>query len=322
MRTAHVVRSPIGAFAFSDDAELIFYALYSKNAKQAIEQFNEIPKELKESLDGYEIVEDNTAKIFLRKKFRELAFTLGFADSDETLNKFLCEFALLNSQRSLKGVVGRDKLIIQSSNALEDLNKIYNLLQERLYEWFSLHYPELKQRDIAKLVAQYGQRENFPNFKFSLGVDLSDSDEAILKEYAKFVEHASMQKLELEKYIKKSMKEIAPNTSAIIDPLLGASLLALAGSLEKIAKMPASTIQLLGAEKALFRHLHNKGKSPKYGILYNSAMIQNAKPENRGKVARIVSSKIMLAARIDFYSGRHDENIVKNLKEELKKVGE
>jgi nucleolar protein 56 len=321
MKTAHVVRSPIGAFAFSDDAELIYYTLYSKNAKTAVEQFDEIPKELADALKGYDIIEDKVAQTFLRKKFRELALSLGFADSSEELDRFLSEFCLLISQKSLKGAIGRDKLIIQSSNALEDLNKIYNLLQERLYEWFSLHYPELKQRDIAKLVAQYGRRENFPNFKFSLGVDLNESDEAILREYAKFVEHASIQKRAMEKYIKEAVKEVSPNLSAIIDPLLGANLMALAGSLEKLAKMPASTIQLLGAEKALFRHLHNKGKSPKYGILYNSSIIQNAKPENRGKVARVISSKIMLAARIDFYSGRHDENIVKQLQEELKKVG-
>lgn len=320
MKTAHLVRSPIGAFAFSDNAELIYYTLYSKTAKTAIGQFHSISEDLTTALNGYEIVEDVLAQRFLRKKFRELALTLGFASNDAELNKFLCDFSLLSSQQSLKGAISRDKLIIQSSNALDDLNKIYNLLQERLYEWFSLHYPEYKQHDIAKLVAHCGRRENFPNFKFSLGVELTDADEAILREYAKFIEHASMQKLEMEKYIKRAMKEIAPNLSAIIDPLLGANIIALAGSLEKLAKMPASTIQLLGAERALFRHLHNKGKSPKYGILYNSSIIQNAKAENRGKIARIVSAKIMLAARIDFYSKRHDENIVRKLREEIEKV--
>ncbi|HLC67506.1 MAG TPA: C/D box methylation guide ribonucleoprotein complex aNOP56 subunit, partial [archaeon] len=112
--------------------------------------------------------------------------------------------------------------------------------------------------------------------------------------------------------------EIAHNFASLIDPLLAARLLAYAGSLEKLARMPASTIQLLGAEKAMFRHLHEKGRSPKYGMIYNSELIQKAPAESRGKIARILSAKLMLAARIDYYSGRDDsEKMLREMKEEM-----
>ncbi|MEM7819593.1 MAG: hypothetical protein QXD48_02080 [Candidatus Aenigmatarchaeota archaeon] len=320
MKTAHIVKSPIGIFAFSKNGELIYYKLFNKNPEKAIIEMEKIPKEFFDMLKDYEIIEDEEAKIILRKNIREFAKSLRFSENDNDFNKFIVEFSLILSEKRLKGVIGRDKLIIQAFNALKDLNKISNLLEERLYEWFSLHYPELKQRNIAKLVVEYGRRENFPDFKSSVGIELNEEDENILREYAKFVNDAANKKKNLERYIIKTIKEIMPNFSSLIDPLLAANFLSLSGSLEKLARMPASTLQLLGAEKALFRHLHKKGKSPKYGILYNSPLIQNAPKEFRGKVARILSSKLMLAARIDFYSGRFEPRLKKELEDELNKV--
>jgi len=313
---AHVVKSPLGIFAFSDDGELLFYEIF-KTAEEAADRIEkELPKTFTNALRGYELIEDDFAKSTMRKNLREYALTLASKNSEE-LNEFLSDFSLLISQKRLKGTIGKDRLVIQASNALDETTKKLNTINVRLSEWYTLHYPELKEKEIAEKVAKYGRRENFPNFKSSTGAELSDDDEKILKEYAETALHLSEQKKKLEKYVKDSMKEVAPNFSSLIDPLLAARILAMAGSLEKLARMTTSTIQLIGAEKALFRHLHNKGKSPKFGLIYNTSYIQNAPDEKKGKTARVLASKLMQAAKIDFYSGRYDEKLKKELEKEL-----
>lgn len=311
---ASVARSPIGIFAFSDN-ELLYYKLFSKSPSNAVEEFlKPIPDDFFAALNC-KAKEDKSGKL-LRERFREYAIGLGFAKDNSELNKFISDFALLLSKKKMKGIIGRDKLLVQANNALEDLNKIYNLLLERMREWYSLHYPESK-TDVEKII-KYGRRENFPDFKDSTGVEITDSDEKVMRGYARMIKDVSERRGEIEKYIKESMKEIAPNISSLIDPLLAARLLALAGSLEKLAKMPSSTIQLLGAEKALFRHLKKKGKSPKYGLIYLDSRIQNASNELKGKIARLLAAKLMMAAKIDFYSGRYEEKLKKELEEEMK----
>src|SRR3989338_6758586 len=141
-----------------------------------------------------------------------------------------------------------------------------------------------------------------------------------IREFAILVRSMHEEKNRLESYIKESMSEIMPNFSSLIEPLLAAKLLSLVGSLEKLARMPASTIQLLGSEKALFRHLKNQGKSPKYGILFLDRRIQSAPKEKKGKVARIIASKLMLAARIDYYSKRPEARLKEEMEKELKNV--
>lgn len=318
---ALMARSPIGLFAFSETGELLYYKLW--NPKQALDRFlsKEIDRDFAANLSGYMIEESPKAYALLRKSFREYAKSLGFSKDDQDLNEFLSSFSIGLSKRSLIGTIGRDRLIVQSVRSLDDLTKAVNVFLERLYEWFSLHYPEMKNVNVKDLVMKHGRRENFPGFKSSTGVDLNEEDEKAVIEFAKAIDNLEKEKKALEKYVSSAMRETAPNFAALVDPLLAARLVASAGSLEKLARMPASTIQLLGAEKALFRHLHQKGKSPKYGIIYNSPLIQNAPGEQKGKIARILSSKLMLAARIDYYSGRDEsEKMRRELDEEIKRV--
>lgn len=318
---ALVARSPIGLFAFSENGQLLYYKLWPKI--NAIDKFltKELDKGFVSNLSDYAIEESARAYALLRKSFREFAKSLGFAKDDIELNRFLSEFSLALSKRSLMGAIGRDRLIVQSVRSLDDLARAINVFIERLYEWFSLHYPEMKNINIKDTVMKHGRRENIPGFKSSTGVELDEEDEKALKEFANAIDALEKEKKSLEKYLGAAMKDVAPNFSALVDPILAARLMAAAGSLEKLARMPASTLQLLGAEKALFRHLHSKGKSPKYGIIFNSPLIQNAPNEQKGKVARILSSKLVLAARIDYYSGRDDsEKMKRELDEEIQKV--
>ncbi|MGC9310448.1 MAG: hypothetical protein ACP5E4_01855 [Candidatus Aenigmatarchaeota archaeon] len=133
--------------------------------------------------------------------------------------------------------------------------------------------------------------------------------EDVLKNYNMFpVLSKSTEKLKdkLEKKLRSKAEKAAPNTTALLGPILASRLLARANGLEKLAKMPVSKIQILGAEKSLFRYLKDKeegrkSKTPKYGLIFLSPYIMNAKA-NRGKIARLLASKIMVAARIDYFS--------------------
>ena len=319
MKKALVARSPIGLFAFAESGELLYYKLFPQ--KNALEKFfYNLDSDFLSNLSGYTVVESDEAYRLLRKQFRDYAKNLCNMD-DKQLNEFLSSFSIALSKHNLQGVVGRDRLIVQAVRSLDDLTRAVNVFIERIYEWYSLHYPEMKNSNVAELIAKYGRRENIPGFKSTTGVDLADSDEASLRNFAMMILYLLEEKKKLEKYIEISMRETARNFSSLVDPVLAARLIASAGSLERLARMPASTIQLLGAEKALFRHLQKQGKSPKYGLLYNSSLIQSAPNEHKGKIARVISSKLMLAARIDYYSGRDDaEKLKKDMMDEINKV--
>lgn len=313
--------SPIGIFAFSDTGALLHYELFTPDPVRVAEQLqNPIPERFRAELSSYTIVEDETAKKQIRTHLREYAVDLGFVPDVVKLNEFLHDLGILLSKQAMGSAIQRDKLLIQAVQSLDDLSETLNMFYERMYEWFSLHYPEVavEKKALVEQIATYGNRKDFPHFTSSLGVELTPSDQAILQEVAASLLLLAETRQHLEQYIKEATHELMKNVAALIDPLLATRLLAIAGSIEKLAKMPSSTIQLLGAEKALFRHLKKKGKSPKYGILYNSAQIQQAPDAVRGKVARILSAKLMIAARIDFYSGRDDTvRLVQEMKQEL-----
>lgn len=316
---AIIEKSPIGVFAFTEQGDLL-HSLVFKDEKEAIGklQNKELPAEFLKELEGYD-VEQGSGKI-IRKKFRELVLSLGFAKNDSELNAYINKFGIAFSLSRMPSALSRDLLIIQASNALEDIKKTVNFYQERLWEWFSLHYPEASKKDLVNQVAQHGRRENFPGFRQSYGTEITKEDEIAFKEYAQLIQETEKQRKKLESYVKEAAKEIMPNFASLIDPLLAARFLALAGSLEKLAKMPSSTIQLLGAERALFRHLKEKGKSPKFGIIFLDVHIQNAAGDKKGKAARLLAAKLSMAARIDFYSKRSEPNLKKDLEKEMEKL--
>jgi len=239
--------------------------------------------------------------------------------TDEEFNKFMTDFGIRYSKKKIKTLFREDRLVIQSVEAIADLDKIVNLLSERLAEWFSLHHPEFTEENhekFAESVVKYGNRKKFPGFKESFGQDLRKEDEAILKKYARQICEMYNLREELKRYVDKQMKRVAPNLEAVAGGLLGARLISLSGGLERLAKKPASTIQLLGAEKALFRFLRGRGKAPKYGLIFSHPLVQSVPESKRGKVSRLLAAKIMLAARLDFYGKK---NKGKEIKRELEK---
>ncbi len=261
--------------------------------------------------------------------------------SSETIDNVIRTKAMARTSLLLREKVeARDAYIAQAINSIDDVNSILNLIYARLSEWYGIHFPELQElvRDntqYIKLISKTGQviRSDLKASHLvhlsdkrseliidaaqkSLGADISTFDMNPISQLATFGVEILKIKDSLESYIDESMKEIAPNIQCLVGSLLGARLIALAGGLEDLAKRSAGTIQVLGAEKALFRHLRSGEDPPKHGIIFQSPFIHSAKKHQRGKIARTIAGKLSIAARVDYFSG---EFIGPNLLEELEK---
>ncbi len=219
---------------------------------------------------------------------------------------------LLLTKRKLREGVNDDMLIIQSINAVEELNKVSNLMAKRLREWYELYNPEFSKslanhEAFVKLILTKSKHELLKEIKvdeeLAMGADLKESDlKAILDLALQLKEIYTIREKET-KYLETLMKKACPNVYALCGELIGAKLLALAGSLDRLSKFPASTVQLLGAEKALFRHIRTKSRCPKYGILIQHPLVTKAQKSDKGRVARALADKISIAAKIDFFKG-------------------
>lgn len=339
---AYIVINPIGVFALNEKGMLLDKVIFDKNPSEIAMKLisSDLTDEekkllviLKDKVSGrlisskqneiYEYQPNNIGEIFLRNNFRKVASTLKMSETE--LNKLLTEVGIELAKIKIKKAVKKDKIAIQVVNAIDELDKSINIFVARLRELYGLHFPEMereveKHEKIVKLISEYGLRENVKEFselaKTSIGIDLSENDGEMLKEYATEIKNLYKIRKNMEKYLNSIMKEITPNFSELAGPLLAARLIAFAGGLDKLAKKSSSTIQLLGAEKALFRYLHGHGKSPKYGYLYLHPMIQKAPAKKRGKVARVLASKLTIAIKMDYY-GEKDKS--EELKKELKK---
>lgn len=220
--------------------------------------------------------------------------------------------------------VGPDVHLGQAVRAYDDLVVVNNLLSERLHEWYGLHFPELEVvlggDAYAKAVADIGERsEVLSSLKLnmdSIGSDIAAEDLVSVRTLATALKESMSVRSKMEKYVDLRMKEVAPNISAIAGPVVGARLIMQAGSLHRLASMPAGTVQLLGAEKAMFRHLKEGSRPPKHGMLFQHPYVHNAPAWQRGAIARALAGKICLAARADAYSHNDISGI---LKEQLDK---
>jgi len=215
-----------------------------------------------------------------------------------------------------------DKVIIQLISAVDELNTILNLMDERLHEYYGIYFPEIDavtDHEIYASIAALGNRENLD----LQGINLSEKIKEKIKEEGltsfgmklenKHISGASLMaeqilnlyklKAQLEENLKEQMAEICPNINYLAGHLLGARLLLCAGSLERLAFMPASTIQMLGAEKALFKFLRTKRLPPKHGIIFTLPEINNAQKKDRGKISRNFAAKVSIAAKVDYFKG-------------------
>jgi nucleolar protein 58 len=279
-------------------------------------------KDIKEKLN-IECVNDNS----VMELFRCIRFQLNDLLSDNLDSKTMEAMSL-----GLSHSLGRYKLrfspdkvdvmIIQAISLLDDLDKEINTYSMRVKEWYGWHFPELAKilNDniaYAKVVKKLGSRSNIETVKLddileetiiasvhraatmSVGSEISLEDIQNIIELCDQVMESNAYREELTDYIKHRMQAIAPNLTVLVGELVGAKLIARAGSLVNLAKHPASTVQIIGAEKALFRALKAKKNTPKYGIIYNASLVGHATLKNKGKVSRVLANKTVLSARVD-----------------------
>lgn len=215
-----------------------------------------------------------------------------------------------------------DTMVVQAIALLDDLDKEINIYAMRVKEWYGWHFPEMAKIisdsvAYAKVIRHMGFRTNASTTSFehllpedleltlkaaaeiSMGTEISDSDIAHIHQLCDQVISISQYRTQLAEYLRNRMAAIAPNLTALVGELVGARLISHAGSLLSLAKYPASTVQILGAEKALFRALKTKHDTPKYGLIYHASLIGQAPPKMKGKMARMVATKAALSIRVD-----------------------
>ncbi|XP_027040630.1 nucleolar protein 56-like [Pocillopora damicornis] len=222
-----------------------------------------------------------------------------------------------------------DNMIIQSISLLDQLDKDINTFSMRIREWYSYHFPELvkivSDNYMYAKAAQYiKSRKDFSEDKLegleeivmdsakakaiydasksSMGMDISPVDLINIQTFASRVISLAEYRKSLHTYLVSKMNQVAPNLSALIGEQVGARLISHAGSLTNLAKYPASTVQILGAEKALFRALKKKGNTPKYGLIFHSSFIGRAGVKNKGRISRYLANKCSIASRIDCFA--------------------
>lgn len=277
----------------------------------------------------------------LRSNMEGFAIETGFVKDYEEFRRWMQSVALeIAKLRVKKAVEKRDLIIAQAIQTLDDLDKTINLFMNRIREWYGIHFPELdrmleKHETYARLVLNIGNKEGFTIEKLeaeglpetkaeqiantaqsSMGADLPETDLTQIQALCKSVLNLYELRQTLETYIDTAMEEVAPNIKALTGSLLGSRLIALAGGLTNLAKMPASTLQVLGAEKALFRSLKTGTRPPKHGIIFQHPFLHEAKKWQRGKIARALAGKLAIAARTDVFGGRY---IGEELKADLEK---
>ncbi|MFX1280765.1 MAG: C/D box methylation guide ribonucleoprotein complex aNOP56 subunit [Promethearchaeota archaeon] len=309
-------------------------------------------KELKDltsdSLGYKTIFESVSAEL---KNFRlNLRTQLKKIGISKTNDEILAQYKKINEELTRKKVSvasgHSDNIIIQTIGTLDVIKKTISLLSSHLREWYGLHFPELTDKVIddnillAKLISALGVREKFTYDNLKSSFDLPENKINLLQQYAsssmganfdlKMVQEYAGQILsldsycqDLENYLTDLMEKSAPNINAIIGSLIGAKLIAKSGSLKKLAFMPASRIQLLGAEKALYRFLKTGENRPKHGLIFQWNQIRGSKYYLRGKIARVLAGKIGLAAKIDYFGGDFvGDEMAKEIERKIREIEE
>ena len=216
-----------------------------------------------------------------------------------------------------------DTMVVQAIGLLDDLDKEINTYAMRVKEWYGWHFPELQKivvdnlqyaqlclkmgmrkaveaLDFSDILSEEGQEADVKQAaKISMGTEITEEDLANIHSLCHQVISLYDYRTQLSNYLQSRMNTIAPNLTYMVGELVGARLIAHAGSLMNLAKQPASTVQILGAEKALFRALKTKSDTPKYGLIYHASLIGKAAPKHKGKISRVLAAKASLACRVD-----------------------
>jgi nucleolar protein 56 len=325
----------------SDEVFTLVTLLRNVNYDAIVFENSEVAQEIQRKTDiRVETASPQEAET-LRSKMSTIAIETGFAKDDQDLALWNRNVSIELAKLRIKGASEKRDLIVgQAIQTLDDLDRTVNLFMARLREWYGIYFPEMdrlieKHETYSRLVLKLGYKENYTfetvsaeglpkersellakTAESSMGADISESDLQQIQSLSKDVLSMYELRKNMENYVDRTMEELAPNIRTVAGALLGARLIAMAGGLQNLAMRPASTIQVLGAEKALFRSLKTGAKPPKHGLIFQHTLLHDAKRWQRGKIARVIAGKLSIAARADAFGGNY---IGERLKEEVNK---
>ena len=285
-----------------DDGKIVDKKLFPKNAEEIADRLYKMQKGiiLEEEKD---LTKPGIKKIHETKEVKIKASDFGY--DRNLLLKACIKLAIRKIEEEQ---AERTKRISEVVDAHDDLIKITNILLERLRGWYSYFSFEdiIEGKELAEKL-----------LKIEIGEgEIDKLEERNLRNMANILQAIYKARQDLEKYIRKVMEEMAPNVSKIIGYGIGARLIAYAGGIEKLAMLPAGTIQVLGAEKALFKHIKDGTPPPKHGIIFQHELINKAPKNKRGKIARLLATKIAIAAKADAFTKKF---IADKLKKDIEK---
>ncbi|MEM1513646.1 MAG: NOP5/NOP56 family protein [Candidatus Thermoplasmatota archaeon] len=306
----YMVTRWFGVFLY-DEKEIKDMILFPKNADEIANRLYRISKgEIIEEEIKFEkykpIVKEKRLLIIGKEgKFKEIKINAEkFGYGKNLLREACIKLSIKKIEEEQKK---REKRIVEAVNAIEDIIKVTNILLERVRSWYEYFSFDEEIDGIFDL--KIGEEE------------IDKQEEKNLKNIAKVIQFLNNTRDELQNYIKIAMEEIAPNLTELVGYSIASKLVAKAGGIERLAKMPASTIQLLGAERALFRHLKDGLPPPKHGIIFQHEMVNKAPKNKRGKIARMIASKISIACKADAFTGNKiGEKLKKEMEEEYKEI--
>lgn len=311
--------------------------------KSIITYYDEIIIETAKPQSAYSHVKDNDKIIvkkttshgrYIRSHLEEIVHTLPgleTVDVRRNLNKIYMEIAQEKIRESVKT---NDVMIVETINSLEEIEETTGKLIERLREWCMPYLPELDRIHnhelYSKIISTRTTRDNIKNCSLldSTGIELKDTNDIemskedllIIKNFAASLHSLYQTKNSLEEYIRDKIKDVAPNLYDVAGASLSAKLIAHVNGLENLAKLPSSTVQIIGAEKATFRHLKTGERPPKHGLIFQHPSIRGSNWWIRGKLARAIASKITIAARKDAFGNEYDPDLKVQLDEKIEKI--
>ncbi len=274
---------------------------------------------------------DKPDGVALSQDIKKLAAASAAAEEESTGK--LRDVVIGFTKKAVANSVSDDNLIIQSSSAIAEASKAANMLVRRLREWYGLYLPEASENvagheEFVSSILGSSKPELLKRLKVdekgSMGAPLGKGDVDKILSFAAAVEALYKERESLSTYVESLMKRHCPNVAAVAGASTGAELIVQAGSLQRLAMLPSSTIQLLGAERELFRHLKDKKqRPPKAGVLGGHPLVTSAPRKQQGRIAKLLADKISIAARVDYFKGEFiGEELLAGLKKKLAAAAE
>ena len=308
-----------------------------------------LARAVKEKFDvDISIEKSSVAGAFLRSHVARIAMEIGCVNFPEDYYTLVHEVSNAMGRGGVRRDSGRrDRLLSQAILTLDDLDQTLNLFSNRVKEWYGLYFPELGaflegNEAYLKLVASLKEKDAFTDQRLvaegvdlaktealaaiattSMGGEIGDRDLNEIQKLANNLLYLYSLRDDLEKYVDELMMEVAPNLRSLAGSTLGARLIAFVGGLDNLAKKSASKIQVLGAEKALFRSFKTGTKPPKHGLIFQHNAVHQAPKWQRGKIARVLAGKLAIAARLDVYHGAYQgEKLVEDFARRVDEIKE